>query len=91
MAARIKGLLAVMGTGRNRLGEDKEAGGGYNDDIGVGIGVGRGIERKLGQRGGVSGSEQVEWSGMAWGERVKHLDRQRSGYTAGGGDVVSKT
>ena len=65
-AAGSEGVSSVAGTGRYRLGGGEKAGDGGKDGIGVGIGgrVGRGIERGLGRRGGVSGSEQVEWSGM---------------------------
>ena len=57
--------MAVVVTGRNRLGGGEETGGGDKDEIGAGFGggVGRGIERELGRIGGVSGSERVEWSG----------------------------
>ena len=71
MAARSEGVSAVVRTVWNRLGGGEEKSGGDNDEIGDGFGGeggrGRGIERGLGRRGGVSGSEQVKWSGMERG------------------------
>ena len=54
-----------------------------------GGGNGRGIERGLGRRGVISGSERVEWSVMERGRIVINLDIQRSGNTAGRDDVVA--
>ena len=58
--------MAVVGTGRNRLGRGEETCGGDNDEIGAGFGGGggHGIKQGIGSRGGVSGSERVEWSEM---------------------------
>ena len=69
MAAGSEGVLAVVGTGWNRLGVGEETGGGDNNEIeaGFGGGGGRGIGQVLGRRGGVSGSEWVKWSGMEQG------------------------
>ena len=85
MAARREGVSVVVGIERNRLGGGEETGGGDNDEIGAGFGGGgrRGIEWGLGRRGGISGSERVEWSGMERGGRVINLDRRRDRNTAG--------
>ena len=93
MAAGSEGVLAVVGTGRNRLGGGEETGGGDNDDIRAGIGGGgrRGIERGIGRRGGISGIVRVEWSGMERGGQVITLDRLRAGNTVGMDNVVAKT
>ena len=93
MADGSKGVLAVVVTGRHRLGGDEETGGGDNDKIGAGFGGGggRGIEWVLGRRGGISGIEQVEWSGMERVGRVINLDRRWAGNTAGRYNVVSTT
>ena len=72
------------------MGGGKEEGSEGNNGTGVRIGggVGHGIKRGLRPRGGVSGSERVEWSGMEWVGRVNHLDRQWAGKTAGGVGIV---
>ena len=82
----------MVGTGRNRLGGGEETGGRDNNDIRAVLGGGdrHGIERGLGQRGGISGSEWVEWSGTERGGRVITLDRQGARNMAGRGDVVEK-
>ena len=87
MEAGSEGVLAVAGTGRHRLGGGKETGGGENDNIGAGFGRGGGggIERGLGQRGVISGSKRVAWSGMERGGRVINIDRQQAGNMAGEG------
>ena len=72
----------VVGAGRNRLGGGEETGDGDNDNIGDGFrgGVGRGIELGLRRIGGVSGSEQVQWSVMEWGGgRMSDQPRQTTG------------
>ena len=81
-AARSKGVLAVVGAGRNRPGGGEEMGCGVNDKIGVGGGggVGRGTERGCGRRGGVSGSERVKWSRVErGGGRMSDPPRQMTG------------
>ena len=92
MAAGSKGISAVVGTGRHRLEGSGETGNGDNNNIVVGIGGGGGcgIEKGLGRRGGISGRKRVEQSGMEWGGKVIHLDRQWSGNTAGGRKRSSK-
>ena len=92
MAARSDGFLAVVGTGRHRLGGREETGGGDNDDIGVRTGGGGryGIKRGIGRRGRISWSKWVEWSVMEWGRRVIHLDIRRAGNTTGWGRCSSK-
>ena len=67
----------MLGIGRNRLGGGEETGSGDNDAIGAGFvgGGGCGIERGFGRRVGVSGSKQVEWSGMELVGQVINLDR----------------
>ena len=85
----------MVGTERHRLGGSEETGGKDNGDIGVGGGIGRGVgrgsEQRLGRRGGISGSERVEWSGMEWVGQVIHQDRRQAGNTAGRDGVVAKT
>ena len=63
-----------------------------NNNIGAGfIGGGRcGIKWGLGRRGGISGSEWVEWCVMKRGGQVITQDRQWAGNTAGRDDVVEK-
>ena len=87
-----KGVAAVVGTGRNRLGGGKETGSRDNDEIGAGFGGGggRGIKRGLGRRGGISGGERVEWIGMDWGGLVINLDRRQARNMAGRDDIVAK-
>ena len=67
--ARVKGVSAVLGKGRNRLGGGEETVGGDNGKIraGFGGGGGRGIKRGLRRRRGVSGRDLVKWSGMERG------------------------
>ena len=47
--------------------------GGRGSDI-FGVGFELGIERGSGRRGGVEGSEWVEWSRVEWGGRVTLLE-----------------
>ena len=86
------GVSAVVRTRRNRIGGGEETGGGDNDATGSGFGGGsrHGIERGLGRRGGISGSERVKWSRMERGGRVINLDRQRDRNTAGREKEVAK-
>ena len=65
MAARRKGVSAVLGTGRHRLvgGEEKGDGGGSRGSNGFRVGIGFG-------RRGVKWGNQFEWSGVEWSGRV---------------------
>ena len=56
MEAGSKGVLAVVATGRHRLGGGEEKGGRGSDRFGVGFGFGFGP-------GGVEWSKWFEWSG----------------------------
>ena len=92
-AAGNEDVKAVVGAGRNRPGGGEETGDRVNDDIGdrVGGGVGQGIERGRGRRGGVSGSEQVSWSGVdQGGGQMSDHPRQTKGQKHGGEGESSK-
>ena len=87
--ARSTGVSEAVGLVRDRPGGSVKTGGSIIDDeIGDGFrgGFGRGSKRDCGRRrGGVSGSEQVQWSGVEWGggQLRMNLDLQGARNTAG--------
>ena len=87
MAAGSEGVLAVVGTGRPRLGWVEEKGGRGSDGLGVGVGLR--IERGPGQRGEVEGSKLVEWSRAEWsGEEEQPPPRRTTGRKHGRGGTA---
>ena len=86
-AARSVGVSAVVGAGQHRPVVAEGLCGGINKEIRDKVGgrVRQGNEHGRGRRGGVSGSERVQWSGMEWGggQMIDNLDRRRARNTAG--------
>ena len=80
--------MAVVGAGWHQLGGGIEKGGRCSN--GFGIIVGLGLGRKSGRRGGVEGSEQVEWSGVEWGGRLTPPRRTTGKKHGRGNKVVAK-
>ena len=83
-----EGVSEVVGSGRHQLGGGKEEG--DRGSNGLRVGVGLGIERRPGRRGGVEGSEQVEWSGVEWGGRLTPPRRTTGKKHGRGNKVVAK-